>query len=255
MPPDHRRPFADRFHAATGFPPLFWLAVVGCSLLAMLLLTARMTVTRQVGHSSLVWDVFLAWVPVAPALAVHWMGRRTRPRRGLMLLLLVVWLIFFPNAPYLVTQMIHLNPLYGPSHQPLPEWLDTLLPSVPHYAAPEWFDFLLLSTVVVAGLLLSLASMRLIERALTARLGRRLSIAVAGWIVLLTSFGVAVGRYIRLNSWDVFSKPLETLDQIAIWITEPRIGISTVVFAALLALVYVAVVQAGRVPPRPHSPA
>jgi uncharacterized membrane protein len=243
---DESLPPARRF--TLGFPILFWVAVIGCSVLSMTLLAARLSATRQSGHLSLSWDLFLAWLPVFPAIAVFSLAQRERPHRGLVAALGMVWLLFFPNSPYLVTQMIHLNPLYGPSRRPLPATLDAVLPAVQQQPSPEWFDFLLIASIVVTGLLLTFASLRLMHRAIALRVGHRLAIAAAAWLVLLGSFGVALGRFARLNSWEVFSQPAATASAIVRWIAEPRVGVSTLVLSLLLMLLYVAFVQAGVAP-------
>ncbi|QOV87987.1 DUF1361 domain-containing protein [Humisphaera borealis] len=243
----------DRIHSATGFPVLYWLAVIGCSGLSMSLLAARLAATRQVGHLSLVWDLFLAWLPVAPALGIYHLCRRPRINRLLLILLAGVWLLFFPNAPYLITEMIHLSPQYGPSPEILPAWLDKLLPAMAPQSSPEWFDFLLLSSIVVNGLLTAFTAMRLVERSIARRGGRLMSLALAGWIFLLASFGVALGRYARLNSWEVFTQPIETFEKIFQWMQVPRVGVFTLVFGALLAMFYIAAVHGGRREPDPQA--
>lgn len=234
---------------ALGFPPLFWAAVAGCSMLAMGLLYARLSATRQTGHASLVWDVFLAWLPIAPALAIHRLCRRSHPSRALLAVLGLLWLLFFPNSPYLITQLIHLNEQHGPSTSPLPAWVIAWLPAVEQRSPPSWYDLLLLTSVAACGLLLTFASLQLVSRAITRRAGRPMAVALSFWIVVLASFGVALGRFARLNSWEVFSQPLTTAGEIARWIYVPRIGVSTLVLATLITLVYIAVLQAGKAEP------
>jgi len=243
------RSLADRIHLALGFPPLFWLSVVGCSLLAMGLLYARLAATRQTGHASLVWDTFLAWLPIFPAIWIHRICRRPG-RIGIGVVVLgLFWLLFFPNSPYLLTQLIHLHQDHGPSTGPVPDWLAPLLPTVTQRKPPEWFDLLLLTTVAAVGLLLTFASLQLVGRAIARRAGRPMAVALSFWMVVLASFGVALGRFARLNSWEVFSQPLATAGEIARWIYVPRIGVSTLILATLITLVYVAAVQAGKSEP------
>ena len=65
--------------------------------------------THETGDSYyrfLVWNLILAWVPLGFAIAAYSRARRARRSRGW---LLVLWLLFFPNAPYLLTDFIHLG--------------------------------------------------------------------------------------------------------------------------------------------------
>ena len=200
--PTPRPTLAERFHRVTGFPALFWLAVVGCSMLSMLLLAARLTATRQTGHLSLTWDLFLAWLPVGPALAVHHLSLRPIRRRWVVWSVGAIWLLFFPNAPYLVTQMIHLDPQYGPSVNSLPVWLDNLLPAMASQQSPEWFELLLLSSIFVTGLLLSFASLRQgreQQQALVRRRGAVGDLSLGVFLVVIRRQPVVLGTDERLD--------------------------------------------------------
>src|SRR5689334_4088758 len=55
----------------------------------------------------LFWNLALAWVPLVAALALD--DVRSTPL-SLQLPLIAIWLAFFPNAPYLVTDLIHIDP-------------------------------------------------------------------------------------------------------------------------------------------------
>src|SRR3954469_12916001 len=72
----------------------------------------------------LLWNLFLAWIPFALALVVY-----DRYRRGAsfmrLLPALTLWLLFLPNAPYIVTDFVHLSAGRTP-----PLWFDGLELSV-----------------------------------------------------------------------------------------------------------------------------
>ena len=91
-------------------------------------------------YQFLVWNLFLAWVPLICAAAAF-----ARARRGIdavVIALLLLWLLFFPNAPYMLTDFIHV----GES------------PSV-----PLWYDALMLSSFAWTALLLGFASLYLVQ--------------------------------------------------------------------------------------------
>jgi uncharacterized membrane protein len=135
------------------------------------------------GHHTfffLVWNLFLALIPVAFAAITC----RTRVGESLRF---VAWILFFPNAPYLITDLLHLTPRSG---------------------VPLWFDVGLISTFAWAGLLAACLSLR--EMHLRVRDWRG---EVAGWsftavVALLSGFGIWLGRFLRLNSWDALTEPL-----------------------------------------------
>jgi uncharacterized membrane protein len=153
----------------------------------LLLLGARVAVTRTAFHAYLAPNFLLAWIPVLLALALFGAYRQGHPR-VVLVLLGAVWLVFFPNAPYMVTDVIHL--------WPLPDAL-TLV-----------YDAILLVCAAVTGLALGLLSLYLVQAVVRSALG-----AAAAWIAIVlaalaTGYGIYLGRFERFNSWQVVSDPV-----------------------------------------------
>ena len=162
---------------------------VGALLLASAFGTAMVAVrvlyTGSGEYRNMLWNLVLAWVPFVVALEIY-----DRHRRGAspwrLALPAVVWLLFLPNAPYLITDFKYLAELDG---------------------APVWYDAMLLMTFAWLGLLLGFGSLYLMHAVAT-----RLAGTVAGWagvvgVLGLTAFGVYLGRFHRWNSWDVVRDP------------------------------------------------
>jgi uncharacterized membrane protein len=97
-----------------------------------------------------------------------------------------LWLLFLPNAPYIVTDFLHLK------HKP---------------PVPLWFDLVLLFSFAGTGLLLGLLSLHNMQQALTARLSARWAQWLIGGAIALSGFGIWLGRFQRWNSWDIFTRP------------------------------------------------
>jgi uncharacterized membrane protein len=135
----------------------------------------------------LTWNLTLAWFPLGVVLVLRDL-RRSMPLPGWVTAgFLAVWLVFLPNAPYLITDLFHLRELNN----------DRFL----------GYDTLTLFLAALSGLLCGLYSLLLAHRLLTARLG-----PWGGWAVVaacqpLTGFGIYLGRYGRLNSWHVLNHP------------------------------------------------
>ena len=166
------------------------IGLLAASVLCVALVEVRMRETGSDYYRFLVWNLFLAWVPLLLAIAAY-----TRARRrvdAVVLALLVAWLLFFPNAPYLLTDFIHLDE--GP--------------------APLWYDALMLSAFAWTGLLLGFGSLYLVQAIVRRSLG-----ATVAWICVvaalgLASAGVYVGRFVRFNSWDALLHPFRVADVI-----------------------------------------
>ena len=138
------------------------------------------------------WDLFLAWVPLAAAVALESLHRPTprRPQRPRLLLwaLAILWLLFFPNAPYLVTEFVHLGP--RPTHDAI--W---------------WCDLVVILLIAWNGVLLGFASLYLVQQVVREHLGTPASWLAAGACLALASLGISMGRFERLNSWDALVHP------------------------------------------------
>src|SRR5689334_3878878 len=92
------------------------------SAFSLALLAGRLAATGSASFAFLGWNLFLAWVPFAVALALRRLdgaGRLTPLRTGA---LGAVWLAFLPNAPYIVTDFLHLRVRPG-----VPLWFDVVL--------------------------------------------------------------------------------------------------------------------------------
>jgi uncharacterized membrane protein len=162
-----------------------FLALIGLSAFCVSLVVVRASATGTALWTWLVWNLVLAWVPFLLALLVY-DGHRRRAPRALLGLLSLLWLVFFPNAPYILTDFVHLD-------QPV--------------VAPLWFDALTIASFAFTGLLLGYASLYLMQAVVRARFG-----ALAGWAaalgaLALSSVGIYLGRFVRVNSWDVVTNP------------------------------------------------
>jgi uncharacterized membrane protein len=163
---------------------LLLTALLAASALCVALVEYRIHRTGNPFYRFLVWNLFLAWVPVGFAVLAH-----RRARRGfdaLVGVLLVLWLLFFPNAPYMLTDFIHL----GTSR-----------------LVPVWYDALMLSSFAWTALLLGFVSLYLVQL-----VTRRVVGPVWSWVGValalgLASFGVYLGRFVRVNSWDALIRP------------------------------------------------
>jgi uncharacterized membrane protein len=193
-----------------------------CVVTSMLSL-AVIAAYRLVAHSGdldfLVWNLALAWVPFVAALALD--DVRSTPL-GLQLPLLALWFVFFPNAPYLVTDLIHIDPA------------DTTAVGILGDAA--------LVSVAPVGLALGFSSLMLVERAVRERFGGRTALAVAVLSLLAASLGIYLGRVLRLNSWDLLTRPRvvgSVLHQLVLDpLAHPLAAFATIALAATLSVLY-----------------
>lgn len=164
---------------------LVWYRTVLASNATEKVFTSDHSTITDVPFLFLLWNLFLAWIPylLSNNLKLFANGRK---QGQLNWLILLVWLLFFPNAPYLVTDLLHLKP-----RAPIPFLYDVLL----------FFFFACL------GLILAYLSLAKVHHFLIYRFSRPLVWSLILFFMVLSSFGIYIGRFLRWNSWDVFIQP------------------------------------------------
>lgn len=198
-------------------------ALAASTLFSVILIALRVHYTGSIVFAFLVWNLFLAWIPfIASCIldAIQGRGIRATLLYGGVF---CVWLAFFPNAPYILTDVIHLR-----NRPPVPLWYDTAL----------------LSTAAWNGLLLGFISLRQMQESVQQRVGARLGWLVVAVVVVASSFGIYLGRFQRWNSWDVITNSHALFTDIATTLLNPRanphaLGV-TAVFSVFLFTAYVA---------------
>jgi uncharacterized membrane protein len=188
-----------------------------CVVFTMSLLLVRMLYSQTFDYSFYGWNTFLAAIPYLISTQLI----KLRKIRFAALLMLFIWLIFFPNAPYLVTDLLHYE-----ERQPV----------------PFWYDILLVVSATWNGLLLGLVSLMNVETFLSRHI-KPVWVTVSVFIsLLLCSYGVFLGRFLRLNSWDIASTPIDLAYNSARHVLQPqrytKLWVFTILLAVLLSLIY-----------------
>jgi uncharacterized membrane protein len=186
--------------------------VAASTLAALVFLIGPRLADAPPTHGFLVWNLFLAWVPLLAALALD-ASERTH-QRVLGALSLLVWLLFLPNAPYLVSDLAHMR------------WESTT----------PWLDLARFVAFAWAGCLLGIAALRVVHGVVAARAG-----TLAGWVVIVggaaaSGAGVALRRFGRLNSWGGLTRPVFVADE-TMRLSGDRQALAVAAFFTLLVLV------------------
>lgn len=173
--------------------------IVGTYLSTMLLLI-RIVFTGRLTFSYMWWNLFLAWVPFVLS---HFITKNYQPLRKhpiLLVILLLSWLLFLPNAPYVITDLKH--------------WQYA-------YRIPLWFDLVMLGSFAFNGLYLGLYSLSHIQELLAERYESRKTWFVIGILSYLIGLGIYLGRILRYNSWDILTNPLSIVSDVTARMVNP----------------------------------
>ncbi|SDD77765.1 Protein of unknown function [Paenibacillus sp. UNCCL117] len=209
---------------------LDWLKTsAGLAALTVVSVLVYSLLTRLSGsgyYDFLLWNLFLAWIPYIFSSAA-WVlrGRMYRLPAILWAPLAAAWLLFLPNAPYILTDLIHLTILKN--NYAADGW----------YTFQYWYDMLAILLIAWNGLLLGFVSTYHWHIMLRERLG-----ALPGWAMVaavswLSAYGILLGREYRLNSWDVLTGT-EKLWRSLLDSLEPQALMFCGLFGLLLLAVY-----------------
>jgi uncharacterized membrane protein len=138
-------------------------------------------------YAFLIWNLFLAWIPFIIAYFTYTITLKRKLIYVVIPMAAFLWLIFFPNAPYILTDFQHLA---NRSHE-----------------LPIWYDVMMLIWFAFTGLLLGIVSLFLMQEIMRREFGRWAGWGFVAVVTLLSSAGIYVGRFLRWNSWDIFSNP------------------------------------------------
>ncbi|KRE99436.1 hypothetical protein ASG89_28155 [Paenibacillus sp. Soil766] len=195
------------------YPGKIYLIIVLCvaTLISLISVYNIQTPSGNRPYLFIFWDTFLAWVPVGIALILDLLFSYTRKKIRAFLIIFVgaSWLFFFPNAPYLVTDLLHVFVRY--SFDPTKRfWTDIVF----------WQHLFTIFTIAMLGLLLGSYSLFSVQNLLRISFGVMVSWIFAILVLLLSSFGIYIGRFIRWNSWDVITRPGYILKELVILLTD-----------------------------------
>jgi uncharacterized membrane protein len=112
--------------------------------------------------------------------------------------------LLLPNAPYIVTDLIHVG--YGPASQ-------------------IFYNTVLLFSCALTGLVLGLHSISHMHKVFESRFQKNTTSALMILVMLLASFGVAIGRFLRFNSWDILTNIDTLLESISNVFIYPQLYI------------------------------
>lgn len=194
-------------------------ALVSVSMLfSIFLLMIRIKLTHSFFYLFLVWNLFLAIIPFA---ITTYLMSTPKLHKLWLVFWFGVWLLFLPNAPYIITDLLHLKI------------------STTHLL---WLDILVIISFTLNGLVLFYLSISDMKMLLSNFINKKRIDYLVIVILFLNGFGVYLGRFLRYNSWEIISNPkLLLVDIINIAVkpfTHQEAWLFTILFGAFLSVGY-----------------
>jgi uncharacterized membrane protein len=192
------------------------MLMIMASAVCVFLVAARIEYSDSNRYTGLVWNLFLAWIPFVLAYMAYFLSWKRPMLYVVIPITAFVWLLFFPNAPYILTDLQHLARESGNT--------------------PLWYDVIMLVWFSWTGLLLGLVSLYFMHEIIHRMFGRWVGWAFVFLVATLSSFGVYLGRFVRFNSWDFLQDPGEIAMSIQGLVIDPSLRM--VAFTSLFAVFY-----------------
>lgn len=167
---------------------------------------------------SLDWNLFLSWIPLLIAFVARAVSKRFGRLPFAIALLSVFWLIFFPNAPYMVTDLVHL--------------------SVDYERDLTWHDAIMLFYYAQISLINGLVSLYWMHGAWNRTYSKKIGLILLLISFPLGGFGVFLGRIVRLNSWDILHNTQSFFNDIWSSVSDRTALLLSVEFGLLLGTLY-----------------
>ncbi len=180
-----------------------WIILVCISSsLSILLCLFRMYSTESYTYGFLIWNLFLAWIPFFIS-SVLLKNHNKLNSKIYNLSLFTLWILFLPNCPYIITDIIHLIDI--------------------RMYMPVWYDLILTTSFAFSGMFTGIVSLYQIHLFLNQKISKNKAWLTILFLICLSSFGVYLGRYQRWNSWDLFTKPLTFFKLVFERFSEPLV--------------------------------
>jgi uncharacterized membrane protein len=202
----------NRFHLT--------LLLMSMSIISFLMSAFRVFFTNSHMFLFLNWNLFLAFIPWFFSMILL-LRPNLHHRKFFIFILLTSWLLFFPNAPYILTDLFHLKE---------------------ELTMPLWYDLIMILSFAWTGLLFGFVSLFNIELFLHKYLSGKLVPFISVFLLFLGSFGIYIGRYLRWNSWDIIREPFSLLyelgDNFVNPFSHPKAFGMTLLMGVLLNMIY-----------------
>jgi len=191
--------------------------IVLLSVFCFMLLALRVHMSGRDSFLFLTWNWLLAVIPLILSFIISTLNDKKSINILSFIILGIVWLLFFPNAPYLITDIVHLKE---------------------RAIVPLWYDTLMLFSFAFTGLISGLVSLFYVHQHFMKYSGGKFSWFFICIVSVLCSYGIYLGRFLRWNSWDILTKSGMLFNDVIVNMFSIKAILITGVFTSFLIASY-----------------
>lgn len=164
-------------------------------------------------HFMFGWNVFLAFIPYLISLYFE----KIKEKKVLFYFSIIVFILFLPNAFYLITDFIHLQ-----NHK----YYETIY--VYTRSLDIWVALIHIALGFILGIIFGTYSLINLEKIVQKKYQQLIII----FICLLSGIGIYIGRFLRFNSWDII-KPITLIKKLITSIDVFSLGFILLISASI----------------------
>ena len=187
--------------------------VLGLIIFCLFIVFLRIQLTQSIRYLFLVWNLFLAIIPYL----ISEVLLKVKTSKFKLTISLFIWILFLPNAPYIITDFIHFHNLE---------------------TSMLWYDLFTIFCFALSGLLLGVFSMLNVYKVIQEKWSLKVAENSFPTICFLCGFGIYLGRFLRFNSWDIISSPVNLLIESIQCFGQPECWYITLGFGFLQWLIF-----------------
>lgn len=199
-------------------PEFTWLFCCACFCVALSFY--RIYFTQKTFFIFLNWNLFLACVPliVSSFLVSNELLAKSKIAFAVSLM---VWILFFPNSPYIFTDLFHIKV---------------------RKIIPIWYDLVLILSFAFTGLMMGFVSLRQLLKVASQYFSQTFINVCVVLLFFISSYGIYLGRFLRWNSWDIINEPARLIYDMSDHVTNPAENASiwamTLIMGIFLNMIY-----------------
>ncbi len=175
------------------FNPIYFILSLSV-IFSFCLLALRFMVSGSSTFLFLVWNLFLAGIPLLLSTFLKFVNETRSLKAYVLYPILFLWLLFLPNAPYILTDLFHLRRFSD---------------------APMWLNLMVILSFAWNGLIFGFISIMDVQKIMSVKYSKAVGWFVAVFSLAASSFGIYLGRFLRWNSWDLINEPKHLLYDIS----------------------------------------
>ncbi|GAA0182317.1 DUF1361 domain-containing protein [Clostridium sediminicola] len=199
------------------------------TIVSTMMLFIRVVITGSITYMFFTWNLFLCIIPLYLSIKLKLLYFNRRIRGVWLYLIGFIWLLFYPNAPYIITDFVHLS--FVDFFQKTQDGF------LPIKDLRIWYDLIIFFIFIMTGFFMGLYSLYNVHEILKDKLGKKIGLVLIFIITFLSGFAIYLGRYLRLNSWNIVTHPIALITNIFLSINMFSLGF-TLLFTLFLFLIY-----------------